>query len=421
MVGAYSGQSGSKGQAISDAYAHAGLPAPQMASPDQLQQQVWNTVADWMRQTYMNTYADNSPTLARKWLTNQQGFFQRLQGNPVFDTLNSELTQHARAANPEVLRGVTTAATASKAELERNAAGIVLKAAGKGPEALDTALTAPAAKQGALMQGLIDDVVKGDPTLQGFRGLQRMLWDRVMTEAAQADPLRPGQEYYSFGAAKKFVDGAKPAFDVMRAADPAWGKNMDRLLNTLVVEDRARVGTGLTLPPEVQPPGLTGHGLGRDLATKLFQLGFSRFTAPLLEGISGGGMAHSMQSVGMASSFAHNIANAIMPKSVKNAINAYDMQGKARQAIEDALMDTNTDPTKMRGLLAPIAGPRGGKHAAGIEPWLQSAGVMLPQGWLNPSPDTVPANPNPQPPAPGDRPVGELPKWYDLPGGKPPN
>jgi hypothetical protein len=331
VVGAYSGQSGSKGQAISDAYAHAGLPAPQTADPAKLQAQVWNTVADWMRQTYMNTYADNSPALARKWLSNQQGFFETLKGNPVFDTLNSELTQHARAANPDVLRGVNTAATASKAALERNAAGIVLKAAGKGPEALDTALTAPPSKQGALMQGLIDDVAKGDPTLQGFRGLQRWLWDRVMTEAAHADPLRrPGQEYYSFGAAKQFVDGAKPARDVMRAADPAWGKNMDRLLGTPVAEDRARVGTGLQLPPEVRPPSLKGNGLAQDAATKLFRPAFSRFTAPLLEGISGGGMAHSMQSVGMASSFGGNLANAVMPRAVKNAINGFDAdQGAA--------------------------------------------------------------------------------------------
>jgi hypothetical protein len=42
---------------------------------------------------------------------------------------------------------------------------------------------------------------------------------------------------------------------------------------------------------------------------------------------------------------------------------------------------------------------------------------MLPQGWLNEDPSTVPANPNPQPPALGDRPLGQLPKWYDLPAG----
>ena len=343
-------------------------------------QHIWNTIGDWMRQDYLEAAADHGQNGAQRWMANKQGFFDTMKGNPVFDQLQAELSNHATMADPKFLSSVQGSAAKSIGDLQNNAFGLYLK--GEGPTQLDTVFRAPQAKQGQMMQDLIG-ATQADRTGQAFQGLQRQFIDRVMLSAKQNDPLRPDQTYYSFGKAKEFLDGAGPAKQAMWAADPKWGQNFDRLVNTLVLEDRARAVPGLDLPSAGVPKTPGGQGLGTSLAQRLFQIGFSRMVGPLIEGH---GMAHGMQAMGQASAYGGQLfqrARQMFP-SVANKINALDIAERGRAALTEALMDTHQDASKMRAMLAPANGPSGRKWAAGIDPWLQAGGVMLPQGWLNP-------------------------------------
>lgn len=367
---------------------HSGADALRTAAPDTppaaLQQQFHNNMADWLRQDYVNTVAGaRSKTAGQQWLDAHNGFFQKMQGNPTYDQLQQELQAHANVGDPTMLGNYQKAAEQSERELDLSAAGRVLNGMtnGKGvPYALDTILKAPATVQGKMMAQLLGAAVKGDPSLAGFRGVQRMLWDRVMLAATRTDPMNPTANYYSFGQAKSFVDGAKPAFDAMRAADPKWSANMDRLLNTMVMEDRSRLNPGLQLP-EAATPKRSAIGMGRDALVRLGQIGFSRLMGPLLEGH---GMANSMQAVGQSSAWFRGAAQGLISKQTAARIARLDPTARAQSAIEEALMDTHDDPTKIRALLTPYTGSSGYKWAAGVEPWLRASGVELPQGWLNP-------------------------------------
>lgn len=340
--------------------------------PAQLQDQTWNTMADWLRQTYLNAYHNGSPGTGQKWLNNHVGFFDQLKGNPIIDNLRTELQEHANASSPARTGAINEAQKQLQSDLDKSAAGIFL---GK-PQARLNAVFG-ARDPGMAMTQLMQDTVKADPTLNAFHGLQRMLWDRLSMEAERGgDPLRPGENYYSGKQAKEFLDANKPAFDAMRKADPAFGQRLDRLVNTLAIEDRSRVAPGLELPQSVakaKPWSPLSSG-----SVRVFQLAAGSLGRHILPKVFGGGMVSSMQASAQASAFAREIAQHLPESGLLNKIP--DPVGDARRAIEDALFD----PEKMRGLLAPINGKSGQKWAAGLEPWLRASGVMLPQGFLNP-------------------------------------
>jgi len=174
---------------------------------------------------------------------------------------------------------------------------------------------------------------------------------------------------------------AQPAIDALRAKDPETWARMDRFVNTMQQEDRRYNNPMMALPQGGQP-GAKGGALGQELASRLFQMGFSRLIGPLFEG---GGMAHGMQAMQQTSAYGRSLFNFFNDKLpwVRDRINANDLVGKTQKVIADALMDRN-DPTKLRALLAPVQGPLGQKWAKGVEPWLAASGITMLQPTLNP-------------------------------------
>jgi hypothetical protein len=228
---------------------------------------------------------------------------------------------------------------------------------------------------GQAMQGIVDDTLEHGSG-QAFRGLQRMVYDRVMNEAMTSDPARPGQTFYSGKLAQRFIEDNKTAFDVLRKADPSWAGNLDRLTNTLALEDRGRLSSGLELPG-IAGPAKSGWSASGSAAVKATQYLFAHTIGRNLP-------AAGLQGEALSSQFGKELAQNL-PGKLTGAFNKLDPQVAVRNALREAMFD----PEKMRALLAPVTGPSGQKWARGIEPWLQATGVELPQGWLNPQPETT--------------------------------
>jgi hypothetical protein len=333
------------------------------------QQQFSRSLADWMRQDYLNTHADNGAAAGQKWLTNHAGFFGRMQGNPDFDTLHAELQGYSQVHNA-LLPQVLNAAKKEQAELDHSAAQQFL--GGDAGPRLDTVFKSP--NPGQAMQGLVDDTL-AHGSGGAFRGLQRMVYDRVMNEAMTNDPIRPNQVYYSGKLAKNFIDQNQTAFNTLRQADPQWSGNLDRLVGTLALEDRGRLSPGLELPG-VAGPSKSGWSAGGSLMTKTVQYVLAHTVGRNLP-------AAGLQGEALSSQFGKELAQNL-PGKLTGALNKLDPQLAVRNALREAMFD----PEKMRALLAPTTGPSGQKWAHGIEPWLQSVGVELPQPWLNPQPQS---------------------------------
>jgi hypothetical protein len=334
------------------------------------QQQFSRSLADWMRQDYLNTHADSGPAAGQKWLVNHAGFFGRMQGNPDFDTLHGELQGYSQVHNallPQELQG----AKRDQAEIDHSAAQQFL--GGDAGPRLDTVFKSP--NPGQAMQGIVDDTQEHGSG-QAFRGLQRMVYDRVMNEAMTSDPARPGQTFYSGKLAQRFIEDNKTAFDVLRKADPSWAGNLDRLTNTLALEDRGRLSSGLELPG-IAGPAKSGWSASGSAAVKATQYLFAHTIGRNLP-------AAGLQGEALSSQFGKELAQNL-PGKLTGAFNKLDPQVAVRNALREAMFD----PEKMRALLAPVTGPSGQKWARGIEPWLQATGVELPQGWLNPQPETT--------------------------------
>jgi hypothetical protein len=318
-----------------------------------------------MRQDYLNARADGGAGLGQRWLVNHAGFFDRMTGNPDFDTLHSELMGYSHVRD-ELLPQVEGAAKRDQAAVDNSAAQHFL-GGDAGPK-LDAVFKDP--NPGAAMRGIIGDTLQ-DSTGQAFRGLQRMVFDRVMNEGLTNDPVRPNQTYYSGKLAQRFMDDNKTGLDAMRQADPQWSAGLDRLMQTMALEDRGRLTTGLQLPP-VASPGKSGWSAAGSLATKSVQYLLAHTVGRNLP-------AAGLQGEALSSQFGRELAQNL-PGQISGALNKVDPMNAVRNALREAMFD----PEKLRGLLAPVTGPSGQKWARGVEPWLQSVGVMLPQGWLNP-------------------------------------
>src|SRR5262249_35084986 len=148
------------------------------------------------------------------------------------------------------------------------------------------------AGKAAAMKDLIG-ATASDPSGRAFRGLQRILWDRIDLAMQASDPLRPGQTYFSAAAGKDFMEQNRGAVDVMRQVDPGWAKRVDRLVNAAVLQDRQRIPTGLALPPAATP-GAKNWNAGENLAKRLFMIAGGNVARHL----GGGHMASDMQATG---------------------------------------------------------------------------------------------------------------------------
>jgi Phage tail lysozyme len=337
-------------------------------------QQFTNAMTDYFRQQYLNTRADLGPAASGKWLTAHQGMFQELgETVPEVKDLNDQLNAWHNTSDV-MMPKVEGAAQEAKVTLNRNAAQLFLN--GNGPQRLDSVFKSQ--NPGASMGSLISDT-QAHGSGGAFTGLQDMMFDRIFKEAQVDDPRRPGQMYYSGAAAQKFLakPGVGAAMDALSKADPGWAAGVNRVFDAMAVEDRMRSGSGINLS---DVPGMkkNAFSMTRSLISKAASTIGARTLGPAL---AGGGEGN-IQAYGQAASLGREVVGNVIGPRITAAVNKVDPV----LAVQSALREAVHDPEKLRGLLAPTAGPSGAKWAGHIEPWLRASGVEIPQGWLNPQP-----------------------------------
>jgi hypothetical protein len=193
-------------------------------------------LADWLRQDYLLVRSEGGPLAGQKWQENNAAFLSGAGNGGAtdpFSRLNDDVTRlnQSDAALPQL----RDAAARDQDSVEVKMAQAFL-GANEGKE-IEAALRGQAPAQG--MQRLIG-MVRQDATGQAFRGLQRMMFDRVMAAAQKYPEGGTGAPYYSGRAAQAFMQANRGAFSALRNADPVVGGNLDKLVNGLAAEDAIR-------------------------------------------------------------------------------------------------------------------------------------------------------------------------------------
>jgi hypothetical protein len=254
-------------------------------------------LADWLRQDYLLVRSEGGPLAGQKWQENNAAFLSGAGNGGAtdpFSRLNDDVTRlnQSDAALPQL----RDAAARDQDSVEVKMAQAFL-GANEGKE-IEAALRGQAPAQG--MQRLIG-MVRQDATGQAFRGLQRMMFDRVMAAAQKYPEGGTGAPYYSGRAAQAFMQANRGAFSALRNADPVVGGNLDKLVNGLAAEDAIRARPQVAGLPKslseaapVQGQGLVGKVMGavQPFAGRI--LG-NRFLGPVFKaGGSGGIQAHAL-------------------------------------------------------------------------------------------------------------------------------
>lgn len=333
------------------AEAQDALGQPGVADP---QEQFHNVVSDWLRQDYLNTRADSGLPAARRWLTNRAGFFGKLSGIPQYDQLHGDLLHYQQAADIE-LPAVQSATKRSLDDIQGSAANEFL--GGEGGPRLDAILRSD--RPLTEMRGVVQAAQGAGDGGQAFRGLQKMMINKLLLSATVHDPVTGGQ-YMSGAAARAFLEQNKPAYAAIGEKDPGWLPRLQTTMNGLSLEDAAR------RPPRLDLPASTGPGASTasDLTTSAMQVAAVSATHHL--GIGKG----TIQIPGIVSQQTRKLFPGIQ-RSLAAKMGRIDVFSAAQQALRDAVMD----PDKLRPLLTPLNTPLGQSQLHGIEPWLQATGL----------------------------------------------
>lgn len=317
--------------------------------------QFHNVIADWLRQDYLNTRADSGLPAARRWMTNRAGFFGNLTGIPQYDGLHSDLLNYQRATDDE-LPAVQGATKRSLDDIQGSAANEFL--GGEAGPRLDAILRSdrPVTEMRSVVQAMQG---AGDGG-QAFRGLQKMMINKLLVSSTVHDPVTGGQ-YMSGQAARAFLQNNKGAYAAIGERDPGWLERMHATMNGLALEDAARQPPGLDLPASAGPKGMS---TAEDLATSAMQIAAVRGTHAL--GVGKG----TIQIPGIVSQQTRKLFPGLQ-RSIAKGLGRVDPFAGAQQALRDAVMD----PDKLRPLLTPLNTPLGQAGLLSIEPWMQASGL----------------------------------------------
>jgi hypothetical protein len=190
-----------------------------------------NSIADWLRQDFLQTRSEGGSAGAQKWIANHSQFFQNTDPTGPFAKLKSELdglNQADQAA--DLMQNVHT--PRSLDEIQKSQSQLYLDG--------DPGLKIEAALRGqdpyTGMKNLIN-TVRQDPTGQAFNGLVRDMFDRTLVASKVIDGAR-GNYYYSGVQARRFLNQYQGAFDAIKEADPAIGSRLQRVINALDKTDQ---------------------------------------------------------------------------------------------------------------------------------------------------------------------------------------
>jgi hypothetical protein len=140
-----------------------------------------NSIADWLRQDFLQTRAEGGQAGAQKWMANHSQFFQNTDPAGPFAKLKSELDGLNQADDAAwQMQNVQT--PRSLDEIQRNQSQLYLD--GDPGLKIEAALRGRDPYQG--MKSLID-TVRQDPTGQAFNGLVRDMFDRTLVASKVID------------------------------------------------------------------------------------------------------------------------------------------------------------------------------------------------------------------------------------------
>ena len=238
-----------------------------------------NSIADYLRQDYLLVRSEGGPLAGEKWAQKHGAFLNSTSGSDPTDPFTRLRDDVARlnqsdAVLPQLQDQTARDQDSVDVKMAQNFLG-----ANEGKE-IEAALRGQNPADG--MQRLVN-LTRQDATGQAFRGLQRMMFDRVMAAAQKYDPA--GNVYYSGKAAQAFMQANRGAFSVLRNADPVVGGNLDKLINGLAAEDAIRAkpevaGLPRSLAEAAPMPGqsVVSRAVGTlgPLAGKIFGAEFGR-------------------------------------------------------------------------------------------------------------------------------------------------